>query len=528
VLADDALAPERLRGLVEELLRDRERLAAMAAAARGLARPDAARAVAQQVSNAALGAQPASPWQGRRLHFVGIGGAGMSGIALVARELGAQVSGCDRAESAYTRILEQAGIEHVIGHSPEHITPGVEVIVTTAIPDDSAELRAAREQGVPILHRGALLAEVASLRKLLAVTGTHGKTTTAAMAACCLRGNGLDPGFLVGGEVPLAPGRPANAGWGEGEWLVAEADESDRSFLQLSPQIAVVTNVELDHHRTYGSLVELEDAVRVFLERLPEDGAAVLWHGGGLVRLAPEGRRVITYDIESGSRRPRAHLEAGKLRTSGLGTGFELVRDGERIGEVELRVPGRHNVLNALAALAAAEAAGCDLAQAAEALAGFRSAARRFEQRGEGRGVRVFDDYAHHPTEVAATLEAARALEPRRLVAVFQPHLYSRTLHLHEELGRELARADFVVVLDVYPARERPEGELAGVTGKLVADACADHSDGRPVWWLPTLDEAESVLARRLTEGDLVVTLGAGDVDRLAKRLAERLDGRPA
>jgi UDP-N-acetylmuramate--alanine ligase len=193
---------------------------------------------------------------------------------------------------------------------------------------------------------------------------------------------------------------------------------------------------------------------------------------------------------------------------------------------VELPVPGRHNVLNALAALAACRLAGCDLEQAAGALGSFHPAGRRFELKGEGGGVRVFDDYAHHSTEVGATLETARALEPRRLVAVFQPHLYSRTLRLHRELGRELARADLVVVLDVYPARERPEGELAGVSGKLVADACADHAGGRPVWWLPTLEEAEEVLSRLVSDGDVVVTLGAGDVDRLADRLVARLDGR--
>jgi UDP-N-acetylmuramate--L-alanine ligase/undecaprenyldiphospho-muramoylpentapeptide beta-N-acetylglucosaminyltransferase len=537
VIADDELAPQRLRRVVDELASDRERLRAMAAAARSLARPDAAKRVASELLAAV---QESLPWRGRQLHFVGIGGAGMSGLALVARELGAQVSGCDRAESAYMRALREQEIESELGHSPEHVTAGIELVVSTAIPEDTPELRAARERGVPIAHRGALLAEVASLRSLLAVTGTHGKTTTAAMAACCLRGCGLNPGFLVGGEVPLADGGSTNAEWGAGAWLVAEADESDRSLLELSPQIAVVTNVELDHHTTYGSLLELEDAFRLFLERLPGDGTAVLWNRVPRARLAPAGRRVVSYDIEGSSRHAgvpsrmalqhrapaAANLSARNLRQTGLGTRFELARDGEAVCEVELGVPGRHNVLNALAALAACEQAGCGLELAAQALAAYRGAARRFEQRGEGRGIRVFDDYAHHPTEVGATLQAARALEPRRLVAVFQPHLYSRTLHLHRELGRELARADLVVVLDVYPARERPEGEFAGVTGKLVADACADYAEGRPVWWLPTLEEAETVLARRLADGDVVVTLGAGDVDRLADRLAARLDGK--
>jgi UDP-N-acetylmuramate--alanine ligase len=272
-------------------------------------------------------------------------------------------------------------------------------------------------------------------------------------------------------------------------------------------------------------LLELEDAFRLFLERVRRDGKAVIWNRAALRQLVPPDTPAVTYDVEEEGSSSHADLVARGLERTGLGTRFELVRDGKLVGEVELPVPGRHNVLNALGGLAACELAGCDLAQAAAGLAFYRPAARRFEPRGEGRGIRIFDDYAHHPTEVGATLEAARELEPRRLVAVFQPHLYSRTMHLHRELGRELARADLVVVLDVYPARERPEGELAGVTGKLVADACADYAGGRPVWWLPTLEEAEEMLSHRLTEGDLLVTLGAGDVNRLAERLATQLDG---
>ena len=223
---------------------------------------------------------------------------------------------------------------------------------------------------------------------------------------------------------------------------------------------------------------------------------------------------------------PNADLSARSLEQSESGSRFELFLEGRRVSDVELPVHGRHNVLNALAALGACYLAGADLVRAAASLGSFRAAARRFEQKGEGGGVRVFDDYAHHPSEIRATLEAARSLEPERLIAVFQPHLYSRTLHLHRELGQELAGADVAVVLEIYPARERPEGELAGVTGKLVADACSDHAAGRPVWWLPTLAEAGEVLERQLSEGDLVVTLGAGDVDRLAERLAVRI-GQP-
>jgi UDP-N-acetylmuramate--alanine ligase len=335
------------------------------------------------------------------------------------------------------------------------------------------------------------------------------------MLAAVLDGCGLDPGFLVGAELRSEDGtRGANARWGGGDWMVIEADESDRSFLALTPEIAIVTSVELDHHATYSSELELEQAFAAFLERLPDDGTAVVWEGAP-VRVPP-GRAAVTYGLGSG-----AALAARGIERAGTGLRFELVRDGNPVGQVELPVAGEHNVLNALAALGAAEAAGCRLEDAARSLARFRPAARRFEPVGTRGGALVFDDYAHHPTEVEATLRAARGLAPARLIAAFQPHLYSRTLHLHREFGRALALADVVVVLDVYPARERPEGELAGVTGKLVADAAADRAGGRPVWWLPRLEDARAMLARHLAEGDLLVTLGAGDVDRLARKLVE-------
>ena len=526
-IRDDELEPQRLSSVVEGLFGEPGRLRAMAAAARRFARPGAARRIAGEVLLAAAAKEKnvpeidaGTPWRGRRLHFVGIGGAGMSGLAIVARRLGADVSGCDRSESPYTGMLREVGIKPALGHSADHVSADVELVVSTAVPDDAPDLEAAKELGVPVIHRGRLLGEIGALRRLIAVAGTHGKTTTAAMTAHCLSACGVDPGFVIGaelraGEDDSAPA--ANAAWGSGEWLVAEADESDRSFLQLSPEIAVLTNVELDHHSTYGSLVELEKAFRVFLEQLDAAGTAVAWNRAALTRLIPRDRDVITYDIDGGD------LCARNIVGEGLGTRFELFRSGSVVCEVTLPVPGRHNILNALGALGACAAVGCDLERAAASLAGFRPAGRRFEPKGTANGIRVFDDYAHHPSEVKATLEAARTLDPQRLIAVFQPHLYSRTLHLHRELGRELAAADVAVVVDVYPARELPEGELAGVSGKLVADSCADHAGGRPVWWLPTLAEAESVLAGQLSEGDVVVTLGAGDVDQLAERLAAGL-----
>jgi len=441
-----------------------------------------------------------APWAGRRLHFIGIGGAGMSGLALVARGLGAQVTGSDRADGPYCERLREAGIEPEIGHSAGHLAPGADVVVSTAIADDNPELQAARAVGAQILHRGDLLAEVSRLKRCLAVAGTHGKTTTASMVAHALVSSGHRPAYLIGGEVRSTG---ANASWGQGDWIVVEADESDRSFLKLRPEIAVITNVELDHHATYRTLAEVEKAFAEFASPVP-------------VVLAPVGLELpavppaVTFGIETGA------LAARDLMLRELGSRF--VVEGV---PVELKVPGRHNVMNALAALAACREAGLPLEEAAPALASFIGAGRRFEPHGRSeRGALVYDDYAHHPTEVRATLQAARTLNAGRVVACFQPHLYSRTKYMAGDFGRALALADVVVVLDVYPARERAE-DFPGVSGYLVATATADAAPGRPVYWLPALDAAERVLRAELREGDLLLTLGAGNVDELVKRLGD-------
>jgi UDP-N-acetylmuramate--alanine ligase len=441
------------------------------------------------------------PFEGRRLHFIGIGGAGMSGLALVARSLGAAVTGSDRAESSYWRPLRAAAIEPALGHDAANLPPDADVVVSTAIPEDNAELAAARVAGAAVLHRGDLLAELSRMKRTIAVGGTHGKTTTASMAALALLECGREPAFLIGGELRAAR---TNAAWGGGDWAVIEADESDRSFLKLSRDVAVVTNVELDHHSTYPSVLALEHAFGEFAA--PADLRVL---GPGLEWLAPAGPAV-AFGVEAGD------LQARRLHLHPGGSTFTV--DGVA---VELRVPGRHNVLNALAALASCRAAGLDIAEAGPALRAFTGAGRRFEEHGRTEtGALVFDDYAHHPTEVRATLEAARTLEPRRLIACFQPHLYSRTRMLAREFGRALALADVVVVLDVYPARERAE-DFPGVSGLLVAGAAADAAGGRPVWWLPRMREAERMLRSELREDDLLLTLGAGDVDGLAKELTE-------
>jgi UDP-N-acetylmuramate--alanine ligase len=413
-----------------------------------------------------------SDWSGRRLHFIGIGGAGMSGLALVCAELGATVTGSDRVDSSYMERLRVAGLDPAIGHDASNLSDGAEVVVSTAIAADNPELALAREHGAVVLHRGALLAELCAEKRLIAVAGTHGKTTTTAMIAWALRATGADPAFFVGGEVPgLGPrGAAANSGWGKGEWVVAEADESDASFLELRPEVAVVTNIEMDHHSRWGSLAELRAAFAEFVE----------------------GARVAEFSAASPGP-----------------------------DELALAVPGQHNLLNARAALGAIELAGLDVTSAATALADFPGVRRRLELKGERSGARIYDDYAHHPTEVRAALSALHELDPERLVAVFQPHLYSRTKALSEEFGAALALADEVAVLDVYPAREEPVGDLAGVSGLRVAQAAAERAGGRPVWWLPTAEQAYEALSSRLASGQVLVTIGAGDIVKLAEKLVE-------
>jgi UDP-N-acetylmuramate--alanine ligase len=461
--------------------------------------------------------------KGRKLHFIAIGGAGMSGLALVTKQLGAEVSGSDRAESSYMERLRAAGIEPSLGHDADQVPPDADVVVSTAVPDDNPELSRARERGQTVIHRGELLAELCSGRRLLAIAGTHGKTTTTAMCLWALRSMGADPGFFLGGELPGAgpDGAAANAGWGEGEWVVAEADESDASFLKLEPEIAVITNLELDHHSRWGSLAELAEAFAAFAA--PATGLVC----GADVRLpGREGQRVVRFDLDSESDPASRQgydeppdLLATEIETDQVGGTRFRAQGADVDTEVSLRVPGRHNVANALAALGGLSLAGFDARACAQGLADFPGVARRLELKGERNGARVYDDYAHHPTEVSATLEAARELGPRRLIVAFQPHLYSRTKALAPELGAALAEADEVAVLDVYPAREEPVGPLAGVSGLMVAEQAADRAAGAPVWWLPTAEQAAQALGPRLGEGDLLITIGAGDIYKLAESL---------
>jgi UDP-N-acetylmuramate--alanine ligase len=392
---------------------------------------------------------------------VGIGGAGMSALALVVREWGAEVAGSDRARSSYVERLEAAGIEVAIGHDAANVPEGAEVVVSSAIALDNPEVSRAR-----VKKRADLLAELVALRPSIVVAGAHGKTTTTAMIAFVLDRLGLDPTFLIGGEIPQLGG---NARAGE-NWLVAEGDESDRSLELLRPQVAVLTNVELDHHATFASEAEVRELFERWLERAPS---------------AVRGEELDPVDLP-------------------------------------LAVAGEHNRRNAATALAALELAGVARTDAEPLLPTFKGVARRFELRGEADGVRVFDDYGHHPREIAVTLAAARsALDGGgRLLVVFQPHLYSRTRYLAHELAHALAAADAVAVTAVYAAREEP---LPGVDGKLVLDELTAERPGMPVAWTPELEDAVRFLARRVRAGDLVLTIGAGDVERAGPLLLQEL-----
>jgi UDP-N-acetylmuramate--alanine ligase len=423
-------------------------------------------------------------WTSRTLHFIGIGGAGMSGLALVCRELGASVSGSDRSRSSYLDRVEASGATVSVGHDAANLPDGAEVVVSTAIGDENPELALARAENRRVLHRSDLLAELCAAKRTIAVAGTHGKTTTTGMLIWAMRQLGLDPAFFVGGELPgVGPGgQPANSGWGCGEWAVVEADESDGSFLVLSPEVAVITNIEMDHHSRWSGLGELREAFAEFAGK-----AAVV--------------------IDPG---------AGESAAPGRFT-FDLSHPGPE--SLELLVPGDHNVLDARAAIAAMAALGIDPHEAAGALSDFPGVKRRLEFKGTCRGARIYDDYAHHPTEVAASLTALRGLEPDRLIAIFQPHLYSRTKAFSLAFGQALTIADEIFVLDVYPAREEPVGPLEGVSGLDVLRAAADRADGASVWWTPDLQAAERAVSARLGPGRVAVTIGAGDITRLSDRL---------
>ena len=450
----------------------------------------------------------------RPVHLVGIGGAGMSALASILLQRGHAVSGSDlRGGKAASALTAMGAVVHV-GHDAAHIGDAALVVVSTAVPVDNPEVAAARDRGVPVVRRADLLAALMQGRTAVLVAGTHGKTTTTSMLTVALQGAGVDASFAIGGMIHESG---TSAHHGSDDVFVAEADESDRSFLAFRSDCAIVTNVEVDHHDVYTGMDDVLDTFGQFLANRSDDGLAVLCaDDAGTQQLADRiDGRVVTY-----GEAPDADLRLVDVELGVDGSACRLLRDDAQPVRLQLRVPGRHNLLNAAAAMAAVEWLGADVTAAAAALARFSGAQRRFQRLGTRRGVTVVDDYAHHPTEIAATLAAARQTAPAgRLVAVFQPHRYSRTAALAAELGEALAAADVAIVTDVYGAGEPP---VPGVTGQLVAEAT--ERAGAQTHFIAAISDVPQAVADLVRDGDLVLTMGAGDITQAGPLLLEALD----
>ena len=448
------------------------------------------------------------------IHFVGIGGAGMSPLAKILLLLGYNVSGSDQGTSPIIEELVRLGARvWTDGQRAENVRGADAIVVSTAIPYDNPEVIAAWDLRIPKLHRSDINAALVNEYDGIAVAGSHGKTTTTSMIGVTLDRVGVSPTIIVGGEVPDLG---TNAKLGTSRYLVSEADESDGSFLKLRPHVAVVTNVEDDHMDHYGTMEKIIAAFRTFIDQVDEDGTAILCFENEILRnLAAETkRRVISYAIDR-----EADYRAADIEAHGSIISFTVFERGVELGRVSLNIPGRHNVLNALACIAVARLAGVEFAQIQDALAGFHGAKRRFQTKGKERGVWVVDDYAHHPTEIAVTLTAARATNPTRLICVFQPHRYSRTNLLRTEFGTCFAAADLLILTDVYAAGEAP---IPGVSGETLMEEVAKQT-GQDAVYLPERADLERYLAQHVRAGDLVITMGAGNILEVGETLVEQL-----
>ncbi|MFF8475294.1 UDP-N-acetylmuramate--L-alanine ligase [Streptomyces sp. NPDC015414] len=458
---------------------------------------------------------PGLPAAMDRPHFIGIGGAGMSGIAKILAQRGAEVAGSDAKESATAEALRALGATVHIGHAAGHLAEDAScVVVSSAIREDNPELVRAAELGIPVVHRSDALAALMQGLRPIAVAGTHGKTTTTSMLAVSLGELGLRPSYAIGGDLD-APG--SNALHGEGDIFVAEADESDRSFHKYAPEVAIVLNVELDHHANYASMDEIYESFETFAGRIVPGGALVISadHEGAreLTRRLAGSVRCVTYGEAED-----ADVRVLSIVPQGLRSEVTAVLDGQEL-TFTVSVPGRHYALNAVAALTAGAALGVPAAGLANALAAYTGVKRRLQLKGEAAGAQVIDSYAHHPTEMTADLEAMRAAAgDARILVVFQPHLFSRTQELGKEMGQSLALADASVVLDIYPAREDP---IPGVTSELIIEAA--RAAGADVTAVHDKAEIPAVIAGMAKPGDLVLTMGAGDVTDLGPKILDRL-----
>jgi UDP-N-acetylmuramate--alanine ligase len=458
-----------------------------------------------------------------RIHFVGVGGIGMSGIAELLVNLGYRVSGSDAKSSETTTRLSALGVTISIGHMAENVGDVDVVVFTSAVKADNPELAMARSRHIPVIARAELLGELMRLRFGIAVAGAHGKTSTTSMIALVLERAGLDPTAVIGGRLSAFG---SNARLGRGAYMVAEADESDRSFLKLYPSIAVMTNIDREHMEAYGSFEELVHAFVEFANKVPFYGCVIACGDDAeLMQLRPKlTRRVVTYGLTS----ENVDLSAVNVRLHGFGSTCTVMRrqpqDGtvHALGELRLQVPGRHSVQNALAAVAVGLELDVPFTDVAAGLAVFQGAERRFQHYGTVNGIQIVDDYGHHPTEIAAVLAAARAARPSRIIVAFQPHRYSRTRDLMREFGLALAGADEVVLTDIYAASEDP---LPGVTVEALA-ACLNTSRATAARIVRAVDDVPAALAEIARAGDLVVTMGAGSIGSVAARLVAELERR--
>ncbi|MEM8606707.1 MAG: UDP-N-acetylmuramate--L-alanine ligase [Myxococcota bacterium] len=449
----------------------------------------------------------------RSIHFVGVGGVGMSGIAEVLLDTGFSVTGSDLRENDYTRRLVNKGATVYVGHSAAHVAEADVVVFSSAVPADNPELVAARKRGVPVIPRAEMLGELMRLKDGIAIAGSHGKTTTTSLVATVLRGAGLDPTVVIGGKLNALG---SGAAMGAGDLLVAEADESDGSFLHLIPAIAVVTNIDPEHLDHYGSLDKVKEAFVGFANRVPFYGVVVtcLDHPNVQDVLPRIDKRMVTYGFSA-----QADYRARNPVFSGLSVGFDVEYRGQSLGKFEVRMPGTHNVLNALATIAVADELRVDRDQVRAALRTFEGVQRRFSIVGEAAGVTIIDDYGHHPAEVEVTLEAAQRAYGERLVVAFQPHRYTRTRDLFDELTRAFNRADVLFLTEVYAAGENP---IEGADARRLADAIVAHGH-KDVTLVKDRTELAEAIKARVRPGDVVMTLGAGDITKTGPELLKAL-----
>ncbi|MGB2959661.1 MAG: UDP-N-acetylmuramate--L-alanine ligase [Bacteroidota bacterium] len=452
----------------------------------------------------------------KKLHFVGIGGIGMSGIAEILLDQGFAVTGSDKAESDNTERLHTLGAQIAIGHDAENVGPDVDVLVySSAVTPENAELVAAQKRNIPVIRRAEMLAEVMRLKYGIGIAGTHGKTTTTSMVSLVLIEGGIDPTVIVGGRLRGLAG--SNARLGQGDFIVVEADEFDRSFLSITPTIAVLTTLETDHLDCYRDLEDIKSAFIQFARKVPFYGFVVLClDEPALQEIIPKlKKKIITYGFNQ-----QADLQAVDILHQESTSRFLVVHEGRDLGQITLEIPGKHNVQNALAAIAVGLQLNVPFEKVKTGIEKFSGVFRRWEQKADIRGVTVIDDYAHHPTEIRATLEGAKAGWRRRVVCVFQPHLYSRTRDFYDDFGRSFFNADVLVITDVYPAREEP---IQGVSGELVANAAKEFGH-KQVHYVPDKKNVPDFLMSMKRQGDIIITMGAGDVWRYGEEFVTRLE----